>query len=85
MQDTKICNSFKFEQKGTTKNATFTGPVIAFDDGSTHPQGQEPSRAGNFFSGEPKFPCAGGGRGLGCPLRRPKGGDDGCARPPCSR
>ena len=33
MQDTTIAKSFKFDEKGTTKNATFTGPVIAFDDG----------------------------------------------------
>ena len=33
MQDTTISKSFKFDQKGTTKNATFSGPVIAFDDG----------------------------------------------------
>ncbi len=33
MQDTTIAKSFKFDEKGTTKNATFSGPVIAFDDG----------------------------------------------------
>ena len=33
MQDTKICKSFKFDEKGTTKNATFSGAVIAFDAG----------------------------------------------------
>ena len=33
MQDTTIAKSFKFEKKGSTKNATFSGPVIAFDDG----------------------------------------------------
>ena len=33
MHATKICNSFRFDQKGVTKAATFTGPVVVFDDG----------------------------------------------------
>ena len=33
MEHTKVCRRFKFEKKGITKNASFSGPVVLLGDG----------------------------------------------------
>lgn len=33
MRHTKVCTRFKFESKGITKNATFSGPVVLLPEG----------------------------------------------------
>lgn len=33
MQHIKLCKSFKFDKRGTTKDASFTGPVVLMQEG----------------------------------------------------
>jgi len=33
MQNIRVCSRFKFDKKGSTKNASFSGPVVLLQDG----------------------------------------------------
>ena len=33
MQHIKLCKRFRFDEKGSTKNASFFGPVVLLEDG----------------------------------------------------